>query len=110
MQRLGTGNPGDGIHQLLLDLAALDVHGDIRVIHNGLAEKNLFQLWSQIHGHKAELLPGALIVHLGNVNKAILELVDDVVVFLPAFREDDQRIASCNFSMERRKVVRHRLS
>ena len=84
MQRLGTGNPGDGIHQLLLDLAALDVHGNIRVIHNGLAEKNLFQFWSQIHGHKAELLPGALIVHLGNVNKAILELVDNVVVFLPA--------------------------
>lgn len=57
MQRLGTGNPGDGIHQLLLDLAALDVHGDVRVIHNRLTEKIFFSFGARYMGTKLSFFP-----------------------------------------------------
>lgn len=97
MHRLGAGDGGDGVHQLLLDLLPLGILGNVGVIADGFAEENFPQFGCQIHGHEAQPLTGTVVIHPGEVNEPILKVAKNIVVPGAAFREDDHAVSFLQF-------------
>lgn len=86
--RQGRGHVGDGVHQLAADPLPLLRQGRLGPEGDGLAVIDGLQPGRQVHGHEGQGLTRPLVVEPGHVHELILEIVDDVVVFGVALRED----------------------
>ena len=93
MLRQGDGHVGDPVHQRLADAAALLCDRGRGIEAHRLAEVHEFEPRRKIQRYKAKSLPCFLVIKARQIHELVLKVVDDVVVLVVAFGENDDTAA-----------------
>ena len=85
----GTGHGGYFVHKIFRNPLALLVDRCGVVKGYRFADEHLFKPWGNIQRHKLQILAALFIIKLGNVDKAVLKIVNDIVAGRVMLGEDD---------------------
>ena len=85
----GTGHGGYFVHKIFRNPLALLVDRCGAVKGYRFADEHLFKPWGNIQRHKLQILAALFIIKLGNVDKAVLKIVNDIVAGRVMLGEDD---------------------
>ena len=81
-------NSGDFLHQILADPLSFFLNGFFRTKRYRLPKVDLVQFRCNIHRHESKRFPRSFIVELCDVNKLILELIDNMMIWHIVLRKN----------------------
>ena len=89
MLRKGLGNVRNLCHQVIADTLSLFLNRGIGAKSDWLADVHFFQCWRNVERDEAQRDSGLFVVQPGEVDELVLEGVENIVVRLAVFRENN---------------------